>query len=435
MKRAVNAGCTQPLLYLTASLVSGKGYHYEKAYLVALTAALGSVYASPQLRSFKGEETVESVKNIGFTLNTNESSKEINALIKNAKAVEIGKRLARDIGSADPEFGTPIKCTNMVLESFKDIKNVKIQIISDENIIKNEYPLFAAVARTSFRVPRHHPRIVKIVYEPENFTKQVYITGKGVTYDTGGVDVKINGNMSGMSRDKCGAAVAAGFVRTAAELQSCTKIVCNLAFVRNSVGSDSYVSDEIITAKSGKRVLIVNTDAEGRLALSDLLYDCVKDIESQDKNSKCDTYVHTIATLTGHAVLTVGLGYTISVENGPAKKNKISERLKAEAEKVADGMEFCSVRREDVAYVSPKTPEYDIYQCGTAPSSQTPRGHQFPAAFLINVSNLDKHGLDSEDPINYTHLDVAASTVNAPFSTGVVNGNPVPALCSFYLGI
>lgn len=140
----------------------------------------------------------------------------------------------------------------------------------------------------------------------------MYFIGKGITYDTGGADVKVGGHMVNMSRDKCGAAAVAGFMRAVAELKpKGLRVVALLAFVRNSIGSDAYVADEIITARSGKRILVVNTDAEGRMAMVDLLAQAREEIEAQPRDVRPPTFVHTVATLTGHAVLAVGYVHDI----------------------------------------------------------------------------------------------------------------------------
>lgn len=130
-----------------------------------------------------------------------------------------------------------------------------------------------AVSRCALAVPRHHPRVVRVEYRGDGpITRQVMFAGKGVTYDTGGADIKAGGIMAGMSRDKCGAAAAAGFVRSVAELAPPgLRVVALLGLVRNSVGADAYVADEIIASHAGRRVLVVNTDAEGRMVMADLL--------------------------------------------------------------------------------------------------------------------------------------------------------------------
>jgi leucyl aminopeptidase len=288
--------------------------------------------------------------------------------------------------------------------------------------------------RASLPVARHHPRIVRLEFNGEGpITRQVFFAGKGIVYDTGGADVKTGGHMAGMSRDKCGAAVAAGFIRTAAALNTKgLRAVAYLGFVRNSIGSDAYVADEIITSHAGVRVLVINTDAEGRMVMIDLLSHIREEITAQPKETRPSTVVHSIATLTGHAVLAVGPGYSIAVDNGPARADRVAESLKAAGEAHGDPFEISSLRREDFDFVAPKTSEYDVKQVNNAPSVATPRGHQFPAAVMAIASRLDKHGQESSDPIAYSHLDIAGSSVAAPFLDGVVTGNPVPALVARY---
>ena len=72
--------------------------------------------------------------------------------------------------------------------------------------------------------------------------------------------------MAGMSRDKCGAGAAAGVMATVSQLAPAgVKVVAAMAMVRNSVGSNCYVADEIITSRAGVRLGVGNTDAEGRM--------------------------------------------------------------------------------------------------------------------------------------------------------------------------
>lgn len=86
------------------------------------------------------------------------------------------------------------------------------------------------------------------------------------------------------------------------------KVVAALCVVRNSIGENSYVADEVITAKSGRRVRVVNSDAEGRMAMADALYH-IKEMALCSVNP----HIFTIATLTGHAKLAAGSGYSVSL--------------------------------------------------------------------------------------------------------------------------
>ena len=108
----------------------------------------------------------------------------------------------------------------------------------------------------------------------------------------------------------------------------------------------------------------------------------------------------TIATLTGHAVLSVG-NYSAIMDNGPAKAAGTALKVQAAGEKIGDMFEISTVRREDWDFVKDKSGEFvSILQCNNAASSRTPRGHQFPAAFMMQVRDYKK------DFIFLTHVQI-----------------------------
>jgi leucyl aminopeptidase len=198
-----------------------------------------------------------------------------------------------------------------------------------------------------------------------------------------------------------------------------------MAMVRNSVGSESYVSDEIIVSRAGVRVRIGNTDAEGRMAMGDLLCHM-----RERAVNEVNPHLFTIATLTGHAVIAVGEHYSIVLDNGPARKDNEAISLQQFGDGVGDPFEISTIRREDYAFNVGKSEYEDIIQSNNLPSSRTPRGHQFPAAFLAVIAGLDKHGIDSENPIKYSHIDIAGSS--GPFP-GIPTGAPIVALTAKYV--
>merc|ERR1712241_531593 len=100
-----------------------------------------------------------------------------------------------------------------------------------------------------------------------------------------------------MSRDKGGAAAVAGFIRAVSLLKpQGIEVVGGLAMVRNSVGENGYVADEIITSRAGVRLRVGNTDAEGRMAMVDVLCHAKEKALNEVK-----PHLMTFATLTGHA--------------------------------------------------------------------------------------------------------------------------------------
>lgn len=369
---------------------------YDNALGVAYLGACQALWQPLEAREHLGEsiEPIAAITLVG------------NADVAYLSAVAQGQYAARDLCGTEPERMAPPKFADYCVDLFAN-SAVKVDVISDINEIDKKYPMMSTVARASYAVERHHPRVVKLEYTPKgNVERTLLFVGKGLVYDTGGADLKVGGAMAGMSRDKGGAASVAGFMKAVAEHQpQGVKVIAYLAVVRNSIGSDCFVPDEIITSREGVRVRIGNTDAEGRLAMGDLLGE-IKDVAKQEINP----VVFTVATLTGHAARAMG-PYTALVENGPARSAGISAAIAAEGDLWADGSEVSRARREDYNFVQPYSMADDLLSSNSAPSAVTARGHQFPMAFLAIASGLDKHGLDSELPIPYVHVDIAGSGV------------------------
>merc|ERR1712024_24645 len=111
------------------------------------------------------------------------------------------------------------------------------------------------------------------------------------------------------------------------------KVVAALAMVRNSVGSNAYVADEIITSRAGVRIRVGNTDAEGRMAMVDVLAHM-----KEKALNEINPHLMTIATLTGHAVMALG-PYTGVMDNGAAKKENFALKLQATGDFYGDMFE------------------------------------------------------------------------------------------------
>ncbi|CAB0015451.1 unnamed protein product [Nesidiocoris tenuis] len=223
----------------------------------------------------------------------------------------IHRVLARDIGGPDPERMTPKNVETAVRAAFPPESGIKLEVITDEATLSKEYPLYAAVNRAAASVDRHKGRIIYLTYEGSSPQQTLLIVGKGVTYDTGGADIKTGGFMAGMCRDKCGAAAVAGFMKVLSILKPAhLKVIGAMSMVRNSCGEESYVADEIIMSRAGKRVRVVNTDAEGRMIMADVLCK-MSEVALKEKNPQ----LFTIATLTGHAGRTVGEGYSYGLDS------------------------------------------------------------------------------------------------------------------------
>jgi len=411
IKKALETGSKAPVLCV-------KGKKFEKAGLVAILGALKALYVPLEVRE-QVPEKASKAKYIGV-FGLEQSQLDL------ALALEAGRIVSRDVGGSDPERMAAARVEEYIRQTFENT-NVKIEVVKGQTIFEKEYPCLAAVNRCATSVPRHDGRVIWLTYEPEGtIEKTIMMVGKGITYDTGGADIKAGGIMAGMSRDKCGAADVAGVFKVASILKpKNVKIIGAMAMVRNSVGSNAYVSDEIITSRAGVRIRVGNTDAEGRMAMVDVLAH-MKEKALNEKNP----HLMTIATLTGHAVIAVG-PYTAVMDNGPAKKGNFAQALQATGDVYGDPFEISTMRKEDHDFIKDKSGEFvDILQCNNAASTRTPRGHQFPGAFLQAVSGLTKHQSTSDKPLKYSHLDVAGSSGGLPDPT---TGSSVVALSMHFL--
>ncbi|TPV97251.1 MAG: leucyl aminopeptidase family protein [Myxococcales bacterium FL481] len=422
IRRARDAGAKQPCLALTG-VPAHRGYAH--ATEVALLGALDGLWEPLEARQHRGDTVSEPIATLTFASAEPDIGQQIATLVD---AIETGRRLARDLGGTEPERMRPEGFAAYCKEAFAET-SVRVDVVDDPDTLLDQYPLLSAVGRASMVVPRHRPCVIRLVYDGGQARRTLLLAGKGVTYDTGGADLKVNGSMAGMSRDKGGAAAVAGFVRTVAKLAPTDlKVVAEIGAVRNSVGADSFVSDEIIVSHAQTRVRIGNTDAEGRLVLADLLSH-LREHAVQAPSPQ----VMSVATLTGHSMRAVGQ-YSIALENGPARQVGIANRLSQVGDEWGDPFEISRLRREDFAFVQPRSTADDVLSCNNAPSTGTNRGHQFPMAFLAIASGLDKHGRDAATPIPYTHIDIGGSaTHGSDWQHGRPTGAPVCTLAAAYL--
>lgn len=418
--RARDAGARRPLLVLGEIPDSADFAH---AVEVALLGALGALWQPLEAREARSEKEMEPVEAIGF------AHEDADALASWISAVEEGRRLARDLSGTEPERMSPPRFAETCEKAFAATA-VDVEVVSDPDLLLRDYPLLMAVARASMPVERHRPRVIRLEYSGAGpIERTLLFAGKGLTYDTGGADLKVGGHMAGMSRDKGGGAAVAGFLLTVARLAPANlRVVAEIGAVRNSIGADSFVTDEILTSHAGVRVRVGNTDAEGRLVLADLLSHL-----RERALGEAMPHLFTCATLTGHAALTAG-PYTIAVENAPARATGTAQTLAERGDLFGDGFEVTRSRREDFELIEARTKADDVLSCNNAPSSQTARGHQFPMAFLVRASGLDAHGRSSERPLPFTHLDVAGSaTEGGDWQHGRPTGAPLVALAATYL--
>ena len=165
-------------------------------------------------------------------------------------------------------------------------------IIIGEDLKTENYPMLYDVGKASGTPPR----LIDIVWGDENAPK-ITLVGKGVTFDSGGLDIKDAGNMLIMKKDMGGAATALGLAQLIMAQKLNVRLRVLIAAVENSISGNAMRPLDVLQTRKGITVEVGNTDAEGRLVLADCLFEAAKD----DPQLLID-----FATLTGAARVALG---------------------------------------------------------------------------------------------------------------------------------
>ncbi len=208
-----------------------------------------------------------------------------------------GTNITRDIANATGDDMTPEDLAEAARLTFKGTK-ATVKVFNEKDIVKMGMGLLHAVGKGADDAPR----FIVIEYWGAGKTnkkdKPIILIGKGITYDTGGLNVKPSGSMHEMHLDMSGGASVIGAISAIAELGLKKNVIGLIPAAENSVSAKSMRAGDIATSLSGKTVEILHTDAEGRLVLADALTYAQKHYQP--------ALMVDIATLTGAALVALG---------------------------------------------------------------------------------------------------------------------------------
>lgn len=206
---------------------------------------------------------------------------------------------ARDLQIMAPNYLNPKTYVDLIIDKFKHNKDIKIKVLSKNEIENEQMGLLLGVSAGS----KYDPSVVVLEYIGNNKSNEKNaIIGKGITFDAGGYNIKIQKNMEEMKFDMSGSAIAASIMLLTSVEKIKTNLVCLLMITDNMISSNAITADCVLTASNGKTVEINNTDAEGRLAMADGLVYAQKKLGA--------TTLIDIATLTGAVISALGSTYT-----------------------------------------------------------------------------------------------------------------------------
>jgi leucyl aminopeptidase len=229
--------------------------------------------------------------------------------------------LARDLVNEPPSSLTPDRFAERFVNRFADVPELSIEVWDEERVADERLGGLLGVARGSAQPPR----LVKVEYHPsdpfaaDGAIPHLALVGKGITFDSGGLSLKTASGMETMKTDMGGAAAVLAAVDAAAALGARVRISAFAPLTENMPGGSATKPGDVLTARNGKTIEVLNTDAEGRLVLADGL--------SLAAEAEPDAIID-LATLTGAAVVALGKDVAALLGN--------NETLLAEVEAAGD---------------------------------------------------------------------------------------------------
>jgi len=333
--------------------------------------AIGSYVWDKYKSKDKDDKTVK-VKLVTITVEEKE-------IFNDAVTICQGVNFTRDLINDNADTVTSEFLEKAVKDIIRGNKNIRLEILNRKELKAKGLNLHLAVNQGSNK----EPKLIIVRYEAgaknEDYTAFI---GKGMTFDTGGLNLKPTGSIESMKIDMSGAATVCGLLKNVLALGIKKNLLFVLGIAENSIGSAAYKPGDVITGYAGKSVEIGNTDAEGRLVLADALSYVVK-------NYKPAKMID-LATLTGACVVALGFDYT---------------GLFSYSDELADQLLKAAQETDDRAWRLPVYTELKEYI-------------KSPIADLKNISSVKGGGASTAaeflhqftEGTTWAHLDIAGSS-------------------------
>ena len=395
--REVHAGVARFVRSTSASsyatILHGAGVGGLETGEAAQAAAEGMVlglYSFDKYKSDPGSESIEAVNVVEFDsgkIDAARSGAERGATI--AEAVN----LARDMGNEPANVMTPTKMAEIALDVTSGA-GMSLTVLERDQIVELGMGSFAGVAQGSEEPPKFI--VMRHDGDPDNPGNNLGLLGKGITFDSGGLDIKSAAGMLTMKSDMSGGACVIAAMKAIAAFNPKINVWGIVPATENMPGRRAQRPGDVVTAMNGKTIEIGNTDAEGRLVLADALCYAVQ----HGVNRIVD-----VATLTGAVVVALGDGATGVFGNDQDWVNRVVRAGNSVGERIWQLPTYDSYKSEYSSDIA------DIRNTGG-------RG----AGAITGALIIGEFAGDSQ----WAHLDIAATTrttsdkgVNPKGSTGV----------------
>lgn len=327
----------------------------------------------------------------------------LETLFSQQQAIANGMIAARRLADIPSEQCTPQYVVEEAQRLCAAFPALRCEVLDEQDIVEQGLGLLHAVGKGASRPPR----LLAIHYEGASHGPVRSYVGKGVTFDTGGLWLKEGAGMYTMKYDMCGAANVLGLMLSIAELALPVRVMGVLALAENAIGPDAMQPGSVARACNGMTVEINNTDAEGRLVLSDAI------AWASQRHAQTE-YIIDLATLTGAVVK--ALGYELS--GLMTQDNMLRSALTIAGEQSGD--EVWSLPLD--ARLKKQTESAIADLCNTPTNN---------AAISASAAWLLHHFCPADIP--WAHLDVSGTALWREGGKSVASGRPIPLLMQHLL--
>jgi leucyl aminopeptidase len=299
---------------------------------------------------------------------------------RRAEAIANGVVMARDFVNEPANVLYPEEFARRA-QGLKKV-GVSVEVLDERALRKLGMGALLGVAQGS----RRAPRVVVMRWNGGRRNQQpVAFIGKGVTFDTGGISIKPAGGMEDMKGDMAGAACVVGLMHALAARKAPVNAVGVIGLVENMPDGNAQRPGDIVTSMSGQTIEIINTDAEGRLVLGDVLWYTKERFKPQ--------FMINLATLTGAIIIALGNEYAGMFSNDDTLAGRLSKAGEGTGERV---------------WRMPLGPEYDKQIDSKFADMKNTGGR--PGGSITAAQFLQRF----VDKVPWAHLDIAGTGIGSP---------------------
>jgi len=303
-------------------------------------------------------------------------------------AIADGVFLARDVVSEPPNVIYPESYANRIKDEMKEV-GVKVEILDEKDMTKLGMHALLGVGQGS----RRDSRVVIMTHmgSDDKKAQPISFIGKGVTFDTGGISLKPSNGMEDMKYDMGGSAAVVGLMKALGGRKAKVNAIGVVGLVENMPDGNAQRPSDVVTSMSGQTIEVLNTDAEGRLVLADVLW------YVQDKYKP--KFMIDLATLTGAVVVALGTHKAGLMSND----DDLAKQIDAAGTEVAEHFWRLPLGKEYDEQINSKIA--DMQNISNTKGGGTVTAGQFLQRFVNDTT--------------WAHLDIAG-TAWAPKAKGVV---------------